>query len=66
MTGQKEHRHAWEGEWEKTKRGGTEGGLHVGHAEEKKEIKRGERQKKKRDRYTGFSRNEGGKSPGPE
>ncbi len=26
-TGQREHRHAWEQKWEKTKRGGTEGGI---------------------------------------
>lgn len=40
VTGQREHPHAWEGKWEKTKRGGTEGGLHIRHAEEETEIKR--------------------------
>ena len=34
VTGQRGHWHAWEGRWEKTKRGGTEGGAHIRHAEE--------------------------------
>lgn len=46
MTGQREHPRAWEGKWEKTKRGGTEGGLHIRHAEEETEIKRREREKR--------------------
>lgn len=67
VTGQREHRHAWEGKWERTKRGGTEEGLHIRHAEEETEIKRRERGgKKRKGRYTGFSRNEEGKSQGPE
>lgn len=50
VTGQREHRHAWEGKWERTKRRGTEEGLHIRHAEEETEIKRRERggEKKKR------------------
>lgn len=43
VTGQREHRHAWEGEWERTKSGGTGRGLHIRHAEEETEIKRRER-----------------------
>lgn len=66
MTGQREHRHAWEGEWERTKSGGTGRGLHIRHAEEETEIKRRERGGIRKGRYTGFSRNEEGKCQGPE
>lgn len=35
------------GGWEKTKRGGTEQGLHIGHAEDEKEITRREKKKER-------------------